>query len=167
MEKKCFCSTNPLDTINQEFKAILEAYPLGKPKALIPLLQTIQTKYGYLPNSMLSIVSYYLQVPLGQLYSIITFYNQFRLEPPGKIHIEVCTGAGCYVRGGNDLLRTLEAELGIRAGETSKDKLFTLETVSCLGACALAPVVRFGGTIYGRLQPKDIVRLLREYEARE
>lgn len=109
--------------------------------SLIAALEEIQGRYRYLPPEALILVSERLGVPLSQAYSVATFYNAFSLRPKGKHCLHVCMGTACHVRGSPQILDRLEAKLGIQAGETTRDHLFTLETVNCLGACALGPIV--------------------------
>lgn len=109
--------------------------------SLIAALEEIQLRYRYLPPEALILVSERLGVPLSQAYSVATFYNAFSLRPKGKHCMHVCMGTACHVRGSPQILDRLETKLGIQAGETTRDHLFTLETVNCLGACALGPIV--------------------------
>lgn len=164
-DDSCF-TKDPLQQKSEEIQEIFNAFSPQDKNAIIPLLQSIQSHFGYLPQQSIALASWYLSIPITKVYSIITFSDHLRLEPKGKIHIEVCIGAGCYVKGGAELLQVLEAELGIKNGETTKDLLYSLNTVSCLGACGLAPAIKINHHIYGKLEPKDILRLLKEYAMR-
>lgn len=116
---------------------------------LIMVLQDIQGKYNWLPREALEYVSRRLDVPLAQIYHIGTFYKAFSLEPRGKHILQVCTGTACHVRGSKFILEGLERDHGLRAGKTTEDKLFTLECVNCLGACALGPILVVDGKYIG------------------
>ena len=119
---------------------ILERYP-AKPEYLIFLLQDIQADCGYISSESMRRVCDHTGVPLTQAYSVATFYQSFRLEPQGENEVRVCLGTACHLKGGQRIVETLERHLGISAGETSEDLMFTLDTVNCVGACALAPVM--------------------------
>ena len=119
---------------------ILERYP-AKPEYLIFLLQDIQTDYGYISPESMQRVSDHVGVPITQSYSVATFYQSFRLEPQGEHEIKVCLGTACHLKGGQRIVDELERQLEVNAGETTQDMLFTLNTVNCLGACAMAPVM--------------------------
>ncbi len=129
---------------------------------LLPLLEDINAEYSYLPEEVLRTVSRELGYPLSQLYSLATFYNVFRLEPRGRHLVNVCLGTSCYVRGGRRILERVVRELGVEEGHTTEDFQFTVETVHCMGCCALAPVMRVDKDIYGRLRPDRISGILRE-----
>jgi len=127
---------------------------------VIGLLQDINEEYGYLPEETLRQVSNEIEVPLSTLYSLATFYASFRLEPMGKHHIRSCVGTACHVKGAPFVVETIERELGIKAGETTDDGLFTFETVNCLGACALAPLVVIDDEYHGKMDQSKIKKLL-------
>jgi len=143
-------------------EAVLAKYPENDFSALITILQDIQEIHGYLPEPELKKVSSHAGLPMSRIYGVATFYNQFRLRPLGKYVIRVCRGTACHVKGSFDILNLLENELGIKAGETSKDLLFTIETVACIGACSIAPVIAIGDEFYGHLDSKKLKKLLRE-----
>jgi len=119
-----------------------------KPDSLIPIMQAINQNYHYLPKNILSYVAQELEVPISQAYHVATFYTSFSLKPRGKHLIKVCMGTACHVRGSPRVLDAIKRYLKIEPGETTEDNLFTLETVNCLGACALGPVVVIDGTYY-------------------
>jgi NADH-quinone oxidoreductase subunit E len=119
---------------------IIEQYP-SRPDYLISILQDIQSRYGYISSDFMRLASDHAQVPLTQAYSVATFYQSFRLDPCGEHEIRVCLGTACHLKGGQRLVEELERKLSIEAGETTEDMRFTLNTVNCVGACALAPVV--------------------------
>ncbi len=127
---------------------------------LIPLLQRIQDAYGYLPKDVLIEISRRTGIAASQMYGVATFYEQFHLEPRGKYTVRCCRGTACHVRGGHEIIDTFTETLGVEDGETTEDMLFTLETVACLGACALAPVVVIGDRYYGKMNPRKIKTLI-------
>jgi len=146
---------------------ILTRFPAGRRETLIPLLQAVQERFGFLPEEALDSIGKYLGVSTAKIYGVATFYNQFRLQPVGKHTIKVCRGTACHVRGSKLLLDTLSGELNIRPGETTPDGEFTLETVACLGACSIAPVVTVDEDFHGAVQARGIGKLVREYKDKE
>lgn len=162
----CSCNGNCASTLKlevpKELEEIFNNYSKSK-EYLIPVLQDVQEKYGYLSEDNLLYIAEYLNVPASKVYGVATFYNQFRLKPLGKHIIRVCRGTACHVKGSSQILDTLEAELNIKTGETTKDGLFTLETVACLGACSIAPVIVIDEEFYGRLTPKDIKSVIKNH----
>ncbi len=143
---------------------ILENYPSKERSNLIALLQDVQEVYGYLPEEQLRAISDYLCLPLSTVYGVATFYNQFRLKPFGKNVIRVCRGTACHVKNSGNILTALEIELGIKTGQTTRDKLFTLETVACIGACSIAPVININEEYYGRITAKEIPKILSKFK---
>ncbi len=130
--------------------------------ALIPMLQRIQAEAGYLPAASLSRVSELLRVPPSQVYGVATFYHQFRLRPKGKHLITVCRGTACHVKGSQDTINYINAQLGIMPPhDTSSDGVFTVQQVRCLGACALGPVVKIDDTVFGRVDRAKIRGIIR------
>ena len=132
-------------------------------KALISILQDIQEEYNYLPQEVLRIVSKTLGVPLIDIIGVATFYRAFSLEPRGKHLIAVCLGTACHVRGGPKILDEFEKKLNIEAGETSKDGQFSLETVACLGCCAIGPVVVVDGNYYAQTTIRNVGSILKKH----
>jgi NADH-quinone oxidoreductase subunit E len=128
--------------------------------SLIATLEEIQERYRYLPPEALKLVSQRLGVPLSQTYAVATFYNAFSLKPKGKYCMQVCMGTACHVRGSPRVLERLETKLNISAGDTTRDRMFTLETVNCLGACALGPIIVTEGEYSGQMSTQKIDRLL-------
>jgi NADH-quinone oxidoreductase subunit E len=145
-------------------KIILNKFPKKDRSCLIPILQDIQTEYGYLSQDVLSDVSEYVGMPFASVYGVATFYNQFRLSPLGKYVIRVCRGTACHVKNSANILIALEAELGISAGCTTRDKVFTLETVACIGACSIAPVININEEYFGRLTVNEIPKIIKKYK---
>jgi NADH-quinone oxidoreductase subunit E len=129
--------------------------------SLIAALEEIQERYRYLPPEALILASERLGVPLSQAYAVATFYNAFSLKPKGKHCLHVCMGTACHVRGAPQILERLETKLGVPAGETTRDHLFTLETVNCLGACALGPIVVTDGEYSGQMTTQKTDQLLK------
>jgi len=132
-------------------------------KLLISVLEDIQDEYNYLPEEALREVAFKMRVPLRDVYGVSTFYNAFRLKPCGKHIINVCQGTACHVRGGKRVLDKLEGLLGIKAGENTQDMQFTLETVNCLGACALGPVMVVDGKYHGNMNQAKVESVLKQY----
>lgn len=143
---------------------IVEEYSKNKRYAL-PILQDIQREYGFIPRESMIIISKYLEVPISEIYSLATFYKSLSLKPKGKYTIKLCDGTACHIRGTETIKEELEKILDIPSGETTKDGLFSIETVNCIGACALAPVMLINGKYYGSLNKekvKDIIDKLKE-----
>jgi NADH-quinone oxidoreductase subunit E len=149
-----------------DLRRSIEAFPPER-HSLIPILQEIQEHAGFVSKESIHEVSRYLRLPESKIYGVATFYNQFRLDAPGLHQIQVCRGTACHVRGSEPLLDTLESELGIKAGETTKDGVFSLEVVACLGACSIAPVIMIDGEFHGRLDKKRLAAVLDEYRTAE
>ncbi len=131
---------------------------------LVPILQDIQEKHNYLPEELLRILAEKLEIPLRDIYGVATFYRSFSLTPKGKHIITVCLGTACHVRGGARIVDTLSDELGIKSGETTKDLQFTLETVNCLGCCAIGPIVVVDGEYYGEMGTSEALNLVKSIE---
>ena len=134
---------------------------------LIPVLQKVQDHYGYIPPEAVEPIARSLKVFPSKIQGVITFYAQFYTEPRGRNIVTVCRGTACHVRGGRGVLRVVQKALNLKDGETSPDYQFTLETVACLGACALAPVMVVNGKVYGRMNPKRIENVLAMYQKQE
>ena len=134
-----------------------------KPAYLIPLLQDIQDEYGYLPREILEFISKEGGIPLSRIFGVITFYEQFYMEPQGKHTIKCCRGTACHVKEGQKISTAISDILGINEGETTKDGLFTFETVACLGTCFLAPVVMIDDEYFGNLTNNEITKIIKRY----
>jgi len=132
--------------------AILDRYDRN-PAQLIPILQDVQREENYLPRETLELISQKLGIPIVRVYAVATFYKAFSLKPRGKHIIQVCMGTACHVRGGVRVLDKIERDFGVGPGETTEDMAFTLETVNCLGACALGPIVVVDGEYHGMMTP--------------
>jgi len=133
------------------------------PGALMPILQKAQDLYGYLPIEVQTIIAEGLGISIEEVYQVVTFYAQFSLNPIGKHRVAVCLGTACYVKGSQNILDELEKQLGVKAGGTTPDGVFTLEATRCLGCCGLAPVIVVDEEVYGRLVPADIKGILAKY----
>lgn len=141
---------------------MFEKYPKEQ-RYTLSILQDLQKEYNYIPKDLLIELSQYLDMPLSKLYSMATFYKALSLIPKGKNIIKVCDGTACHIRSSNSLLDELEKTLGIKPGETTKDGKFSLETVNCLGSCAIAPVMVINDKYYGKLTPSMVREILKEY----
>lgn len=127
---------------------------------LIPILQRIQGELGYIPLEAMEVVAKHLNIPAVDVYGVVTFYNQFRLTPPGKHQIKVCMGTACHMKGGHIILDSWERRLGIKVGETTEDREFSLERVACVGCCTLAPVTLFDEEVIPKITPTKVDGLL-------
>jgi len=145
---------------------ILTEYPQGKRDALIPILQEVQAQQGYLSREAIVKIGKHLGLAASKIYGVATFYNQFRFQPLGKFHIQVCRGTACHVKNSTAVLDTLRRELKIEPGETTRDGLFSLEVVACVGACGLAPVICVNGEFYASMTPAKTRRLIEEIRER-
>lgn len=135
----------------------------GEQGAAIPVLHKAQEIYGYLPIEVQEMISEGLNVPLAEIYGIVTFYTQFSLEPKGDYHIGICLGTACYVKGSGDILNKFKERLSIDIGGCTPDGKFSLEATRCIGACGLAPVLTVNDEVYGRLEVKDVDEILAKY----
>ena len=135
----------------------------NEPGALMPVMQRAQDIFGYLPEDVQNIIAKGLDIPVSDVYGVATFYAQFNLEPKGKYIISVCLGTACYVKGAQLVLDELEKVLGVPAGSTTPDGLFTLNATRCLGACGLAPVIMVNDDVYGRLTPDQVAGIIEKY----
>ena len=142
---------------------VLANYPNAKRDSLIPILQDVQENQGYLSREAVEAVGMALEIPVSKIYGVATFYNQFRFTPLGKYHIQVCRGTACHVKGSLAVLDTLKRELKVEAGETTRDGLFSLEVVACIGACGLAPVINIDGNFHANLSTQMIPGVLGQY----
>ena len=130
--------------------------------SLIPVLQEVQEKLGYLPVTAVHDIAHYLGITGNEVFGVITFYAQFRTTPIGRNLVRVCRGTACHVRGGVAILKEVEKRIGIRAGETAQDMEYTLETVACIGACSLAPTMVVNGETHGQMTTQKVAELFPE-----
>ena len=136
----------------------------GKPGCLIPVLEEAQVALEYLPVCVQKKIARELNLPLSRVYGVVTFYSFFTMTPRGKHTVRICLGTACYVRGGKAISETLEKEFNIKEGETTPDRMFTLETVRCLGACGLGPVLVVDEDVHGRVKPGKVREILSQYK---
>lgn len=141
------------------FRAELEDFSQEE-KSLIPILQDVQSSHGYLPRNYMEEIGDYIGIPPGKVYSVATFYAQFRFEPLGEHLIKICHGTACHVKGAETVTETVESELDVNMGETTEDGKFTVERVACLGCCSLAPAMMVDETVYGNLSRDKIRNVL-------
>ena len=146
--------------IKEGLKGILSSYGRGRDN-LIPILQQAQEHYGYLPQEAIEEIAGHLHLSGSTVYSVVTFYSHFKLAPGGRQTVRVCRGTACHVRGGARILQDIERRLGVRAGETTTDGEYTLETVACIGACALAPTMTVDKETYGDMTTKKAAEVFK------
>jgi len=144
-------------------KQIIASYP-PEPRYLLAIMQDIQKNCNYLPRLAISMIARHVDIPLSRVYAMASFYKAFSLTPKGKYVFRVCDGTACHIKNSETLLDQLHQRLEINPGETSADGLFSIETVNCLGACALAPVMVVNGKVYGKVGPADLDRIINEYK---
>ncbi|MDR1701548.1 MAG: NADH-quinone oxidoreductase subunit NuoE [Sporomusaceae bacterium] len=162
-QSKCCGCGDKVNTVSMEkLDEVLSHYQQTK-GALIPILQQAQEIYGYLPKEVISYIAKKTATPVSHVYGVITFYAQFHLKPRGKNIIRVCQGTACHVRGAKGILTAIEDKLKIKAGGTTEDLVFTLETVACIGACGLAPVLMVNDDTHGRLTTSVVGDILDKY----
>ena len=140
---------------------MLERYPRGESEGLIHALQDLQAALGYLPVTGVDMLCRHLGVPLAKAFAVATFYKAFSLHPKGDVIIRICTGTACHIRGAQVLVDEMVRKLEIDPGGTTEDMKFTLETVNCVGACAMAPVVSIDGSYHGKMQPSALLKAVR------
>ena len=146
------------------FEGVMNGYT-GAESDLIPLLQRLQDAYGYLPRDVIERLSEKTGIFTSKIMGVVTFYSQFRLKPMGKNIIKVCFGTACHVIGAENIADAICRELGVELGGTTGDKMFTVESVACLGCCSLAPVIMINDKAYGRLTPDAARNAIREFKA--
>ncbi|MBN2467990.1 MAG: NADH-quinone oxidoreductase subunit NuoE [Deltaproteobacteria bacterium] len=149
--------------MDEKVEKIIEQHQ-GKPGTVISVLESVQENYGYLPQQILEQVAQALGVPLAQLFSMATFYSAFSLKPRGKHTIYACLGTACHVRGGARVLKGVSQQIGVKPGDTTDDRQFTLETVRCIGCCSLAPVVKVNEDVYGYTTTDKMRGILDNYK---
>lgn len=150
------------EKIQKEVEEIVKPWE-GKKGNLIMILHEIQNRYSYVPRKISYEVAKRLDIPLAQIYEVITFYNYFKLEPPGEHIISVCMGTACYLKGAPALIQALKKELGVDPGQTTPDKKFYVQMVRCLGCCGLAPVLTVGPKVYSGVKPEQVREIVGEY----
>jgi NADH-quinone oxidoreductase subunit E len=159
MDQKIKMDQKERQAMLEDIRAQLEEFEKDRGQ-MVPILQMIQERHAYLDPSAIKQVADHLELPTCEVYGVATFYNQFRFHPPGKHHIKVCLGTACHVRGGDIILENFERKLGIRDGETTPDREFSIERVACVGCCALAPVAIVDETVQGHMAPSKVEGLI-------
>lgn len=161
--KQCNCLK---ETENEKYARISEIIHEYKDKkgSLIQVLHLAQGIFGYLPSELQEFIAEGLNIPLPEVYGVVTFYTQFSLKPKGKFKIQLCLGTACYVKGADKILEKLKEKLGILVGESTEDGRFSLDACRCIGACGLAPVIMINDEVYGRLDPEDIGGIIEKYK---
>ncbi len=154
-------------TAEQQVKLmdVIEEYRDQK-GSLMPILQEAQEIYGYLPKEVQVMIADTLDIPLEEIFGVVTFYSQFSLAPKGKYTFSVCLGTACYVKGAGDIFSKLSDQLGIEGGECTEDGKFSLEACRCIGACGLAPVITVNEEVYGRLSADDVPDIIKKYASK-
>lgn len=160
-EKKCMD-----EKLSKEMQELLKNYSQDKSN-LIQILNEVQEKYGYIPKQSQIEISNYLNIPMAEIYGVITFYSRFTLEPKGKYNISVCLGTACFVKGSQALLDRLKERLKIEEGQTTPDGKFSIDATRCVGACGLAPVFTINNEVYGKATVKKLDEVLDEYMKKE
>jgi len=157
------CDNASIDAPFRELDSYIDTLPYKK-ENLIGILHQAQELYGYLPDQLQWHIAQKLDIPSAKVYGVVSFYSFFTMKPRGKHVINVCMGTACFVRGAEKLQAELEKQLEIKTGQTTKDSLFSLDSLRCIGACSLAPVMMIDGKAYGRLHdPEEIKQILAEY----
>ena len=152
-----------VESYTEKVDSLIDSYA-DKKEQLISLLQDVQAEFNYLPRDVLIKISQKLDIPLSQVFSVATFFRAFSLEPRGRHLVTVCLGTACHVKGGQRLVDKLERDYELKPGETTEDMRFTLETVNCLGCCALGPVVVVDGKYESQMNPDKLDRVLKGYK---
>jgi NADH:ubiquinone oxidoreductase subunit E len=147
--------------VNTQIEAVFASYK-GQRDELIPILQDVQTEFGYLSNEAMLEIASFAGISEAQVYAVATFYAQFRFTPIGRNHIMVCRGTACHVRGAPRILEEIENQLGLAEGETSKDLEYTLETVACIGACGLSPCLTVNKQVEAKMTRKKVTKMLQK-----
>ena len=154
-----------IEAVNQ-IKEICARYK-DEPSPLMLVLTDVQKEYGYLPLEVQEVISAELNIPVADIYGVVTFYSFFSLQPKGKYVIGVCIGTACYVKGGANVLDKFSELLKIKVGQTSSDGLFTLDGLSCIGACGIAPALTINGKVYPKVKVTDVEAIIKEYRDKE
>lgn len=153
--------------MNNSIDSILEKYPDAKRDSLIPILQEVQEQEGFLSRDAVGNIGKHLNLPASKIFGVATFYNQFRFSPLGKYHIQVCRGTACHVKGSARVLEAVQREVKVEAGQTTRDGLFSLEVVACIGACGLAPVIAINGEFFAGVTPEKVKKIIKSYRREE
>lgn len=162
-QKICKIPFSGTEEQEKQLRAVIEAHK-EQQGALMPVLQEAQSIYGYLPIEVQRMIAEGLNVPLEEVYGVVTFYAQFSLNPKGKYNIGVCLGTACYVKGSQEVYDKVSEVLNIKGGEVTDDGLFSLEATRCIGCCGLAPVMTVGDDVYGKLTADMIPDIIKKYQ---
>lgn len=162
-QKICKIPFSGTEEQEKQLRAVIDAHKEQK-GALMPVLQEAQNIYGYLPIEVQRMIAEGLNVPLEEVYGVVTFYAQFSLNPKGKYNIGVCLGTACYVKGSQEVYDKVSEVLNIKGGEVTDDGLFSLEATRCIGCCGLAPVMTVGDDVYGKLTADMIPDIIKKYQ---
>jgi NADH-quinone oxidoreductase subunit E len=152
-----------IQVIEADVQPVLERYPNATRDALIPILQAVQEQNGYLSREAVCQIGRHLSLPTSKIYGVATFYNQFRFQPQGRFHVQVCRGTACHVKGSLAILEAIKRELKVEPGQTTRDTMFSLEVVACIGACGLAPVICINGEFHASVTTKKVSKILDSY----
>lgn len=158
----CCCCDKGSGQQFRELEEFIDQLP-SKKGELITVLHKAQEIFGYLPEEVQAFVARKLDIPLAKVYGVVTFYSFFTMEPKGRVAVSVCMGTACYVRGAEEVLQELEKAMGVKVGKVSEDGYFSLDTLRCVGACGLAPVVIVNGKVFGRVTPADVPGIVDQY----
>jgi NADH-quinone oxidoreductase subunit E/NADP-reducing hydrogenase subunit HndA len=161
MEKTMSCHLNE-SKVKETVAGICQEFG-NDPEELIGILHKAQSRFGYLPAVVQNAVAESLRIPVGKVFGVVTFYSYFSTEAKGKYQISICLGTACYVKGAESVLQEFEKKLQIKNGQTTPDGRFSLNTLRCIGACGLAPVVMIGEKVYGGVKPEGVAAILKEY----
>ena len=148
--------------VRKETKEILSKFKKSK-DYLIMILEEVQSKFGYIPQVSQMEISEYLDIPVAEIYGVVTFYSRFTTKPKGKYNVSVCLGTACFVKGSKAILERAKQKIGLEEGETSKDGKFSLDSTRCVGACGLAPVFTINNEVYGKATVKKLDEVIDEY----
>ena len=162
MTDKCTACAESQEKINQ-LKTIVDNYK-DTEGSLIQVLHEAQELYGYLPLEVQREISTLMNIPLAEIYGVVSFYTQFSINPKGRFKVNVCMGTACYVKGANEVLDKFRTRLSIDVGECTEDRRVSLDACRCIGACGLAPVVTINDDVYGKLTPDDVDAIIDKYE---
>lgn len=163
IEKKCTCECGTVDENKQKLLEVIASCH-GDKSQLMKVLNAAQEIYGYIPVTAQKLISEELNIPMAEIYGVITFYTRFSLEPKGKYNIGVCLGTACYVKGSQNVLDKVKEILGIDVGEVTPDGKFSIEAVRCVGACGLAPVMTINNEVYGNMDASKVKDILDKYQ---
>ena len=153
--------------MSEVIEKVISKYSNSGRDSLIPLLQEIQEETGYISEEAIVKIGKQLKLPTSKIYGVATFYNQFRFEPRGKYHVQVCRGTACHVLGSLTVLQELEKTIKAKAGQTTRDGMFSIEVVACIGACGLAPVICVNGTFHANVNAQSIKEIIETYRSKE